>query len=310
MSKWSSLAGWVGPTQNRTPNGMIENRGLVVHIAEGYFQGTINWQLNPVNDVSSHFVVGDGEKGQGYDGQIAQVVDTFDAAWTQRAGNGHWLSVECAGFTPNRLTPAQAEAVAQLFANGVRLHGWPLKVAKNPNDRGLGHHSMGTPAEGWTGPTWGHEDCPGPNIIAQLQGIVNRAAQIVNGTTPVRELDVSAFYIIGFPQTPTWVAAGNLHVSDASPQGYHVLEAQPGWVSAAFPDAKTVDAKNCPTGWTYTKILEQLFGPGYTAEIALTDDEVDRIADAVAAKVPGITHENMVDAVQEGVDGMVLKSPV
>jgi hypothetical protein len=100
------------------------------------------------------------------------------AAWTQRDGNGHWLSVECSGFAPqDALSPAQVEAVAQLFARCHTQYGVPLQVATSPSGKGLGHHSMGAES----GANWGHRDCPGPLIIAQKPAIVARAIQIVNG---------------------------------------------------------------------------------------------------------------------------------
>ncbi len=170
MSRWTDLATWRGPTANQG-GPMVEQRGLVVHIAEGGFEGTIAWQKNPSAQVSSHFVVA-------LDGRIAQVVDTAVTAWTQQLGNGHWVSVENEGHTPSALTPAQVEANAQLLARGHREHGWPLQIATAPSGRGLGHHSMG--AE--NGIQWGHADCPGPAIKAQKPAILARAIAIINGT--------------------------------------------------------------------------------------------------------------------------------
>jgi hypothetical protein len=187
MARWTDLATWRGPTANcgdgdQYPNEgddrMREHRGLVIHIAEGYFEGTISYQRNPDANVSSHFVLSNGVKGQGYDGELAQVVDTDITAWTQRAGNGHWLSVECAGFTPNPLTAAQCESVARLLARCHTAYGVPLQLAVNPDGRGLGHHSMGC---NWPSGAWGHCDCPGPAIIAQKPAIVARAIEIAGG---------------------------------------------------------------------------------------------------------------------------------
>lgn len=149
---------------------MVEQRGLVLHIAEGSYEGTISWQKNPAAQVSSHFVVD-------YDGKIAQVVDTDTAAWTQGNGNGHWLSVENAGFHSGQFTAQQVEACAQLLARGHKTYGYPLVIANNPNERGLGHHGMGGAAWG------GHPDCPGPNNVALKPTILARAIAIVNGNT-------------------------------------------------------------------------------------------------------------------------------
>lgn len=170
MSLWSDLAVWRGPTVNQG-GPMRAYRGLVIHIAEGFFEGTISWQRNPSSQVSSHFIVG-------RDGAIAQMVDTDVVAWTQQYGNGSWLSVENEGFTPDPLTPAQVEANAQLFARGFQEYGWPLGLAADPSMRGLGHHSMGC---NWPGGAWGHCDCPGPAIIAQKGEILARAIDIVGG---------------------------------------------------------------------------------------------------------------------------------
>ncbi len=175
--RWSDIAEWRGPTVNKTTGGMVEWRGLVVHIAQGSYEGTIAWQRNPDANVSSHFVTD-------YDGKIAQMVDTADAAWTQRAGNGHWLSVENAGFTPNPLTGAQLDANARLLARMHLVYGVPLQVAGDPDGYGLGHHSMGC---NWPAGAWGHCDCPGPAIIAQKQPIVDRARELL-GMPDVNDL--------------------------------------------------------------------------------------------------------------------------
>jgi hypothetical protein len=174
MSRWSDLAVWSGPTVNQT-KGHVECRGLVVHIASGFYEGTISWEKNSSADVSSHFVLG-------RDGRLAQLVDTDDTAWTQRAGNGHWLSVECEGFALDdglhathpgweKLTAAQLEGIARLLVRGHQQYGYPLILAGTPLGRGLGYHSMG--AE--NGYDWGHLHCPGEPIKAQLPTILARA---------------------------------------------------------------------------------------------------------------------------------------
>lgn len=169
MGRWD-IAEWRGPTPNHG-GAMAEQRGLVVHIAEGSYEGTISWCKNPTSSVSSHFVVR-------ADGHIAQVVDTDQVAWTQRDGNGHWLSVENEGHTPGALTPAQVEANARILAHGHAVYGYPLTLAGSPTGKGLGYHSMGAEH----GYNWGHLDCPGPAIKAQLPAILARAIQIANGT--------------------------------------------------------------------------------------------------------------------------------
>lgn len=167
MARWTDLAEWRGPTENHG-GPMIEVRGLVIHIAVGSFEGTISWCRNPASDVSAHFVVA-------RDGRIAQVVDTDVTAWTQRAGNGHWLSVEFEGYPTSPLTAAQVTACARLFARVCQVYGVPVKATGSPTGRGLGHHSMGAEH----GVDWGHDQCPGELIKAQKPAIVDRAQQLL-----------------------------------------------------------------------------------------------------------------------------------
>lgn len=195
MTRWSDLAVWVGPTPNQG-GAMTEARGLVLHIQEGTQAGSLAWSKNPASEVSAHFYVAK-------DGSVAQLVDTDTVAWTQAAGNGHWLSVENEGFHTEALTGEQLEAVAQLYARGVQLYGWPLSATDSTSGRGLGWHGMGGDAWG------GHPDCPGDRIKAQRPAILARAAQTIAGGsgaqstvedgmgTIVKNADDGKFYMLG-----------------------------------------------------------------------------------------------------------------
>jgi peptidoglycan hydrolase-like protein with peptidoglycan-binding domain len=177
MSRWSDLAEWRGTSHH---GGALQaHRGLVVHIAEGYYEGTVSWQQGD-NSVSSHFVVD-------RDGHTGQMVDTDLQAWTQRAGNREWLSVECAGFSTHspyhanhpgweKLTAAQIDSIAKILVRAHHQYGVPLQLATSPDGHGLGHHCMG-------GAAWGHLDCPGDPIIAQKAAILARA-HALNGDVP------------------------------------------------------------------------------------------------------------------------------
>lgn len=174
MAHWTDVASWKGPTPNQGGK-MYEQRGLVIHIAEGYLDGTLAWQKNPSAEVSSHFIVGGPRDGASKDGVCYQVVDTDTIAWTQSSGNGHWLSIECSGFTPDKLSEKQIDKIAHVFAKCHLAYGVPVQIATSPNGKGLGHHSMGCDYG------WGHCDCPGPNIINQKQAIIDRTNQILSG---------------------------------------------------------------------------------------------------------------------------------
>ena len=166
---WTDIADWRGPTVNQGGT-LAAHRGLVVHIAEGSFEGTITWCRNPAAKVSAHFVVA-------RDGRIAQLVDTAHVAWCQKAGNASWLSVECEGRTPNALSDAQVSAIARILAKCHAVYDIPLQVTSDPTGCGLGHHSMG-------GIRWGHQDCPGPAIIAQKGEIVRQALMVGDSDVP------------------------------------------------------------------------------------------------------------------------------
>jgi hypothetical protein len=170
--RWESIATWFGPSPN-TGDRMIEHRGVVLHIAQGTYDGTIAWQRNRDSDVSSHFIVAPG-------GGIAQMVDTDVTAWTQAEGNGRWLSIEFAGYTGKPLTDAQVQAAAMILAAAHRHYGVPLQLANTPRGRGVGYHAMG-------GTAWGnHPRCPGEPIIAQRMEIIRRAKKLIAPLPPPR----------------------------------------------------------------------------------------------------------------------------
>lgn len=253
MSRWTDLAEW-RPTPAFTP-GSVECRGLVLHIAEGTYLGTIAWQQNPGNNVSSHFVAAE-------DGRLTQCVDTDDTAWTQIAGNGHWLSVEMEGFRGDSLTPQQVERAAQLMAKAHQQYGAPLVVTVSPSGRGLGHHSMGTnggdnPTDTWTGPTWGHEQCPGPAIVNQKTAILDRAASILNpkGNNPMRFMFAAA--IGGDGQ--------HVYITDGLTYRIQPLSAAVDiWLGSAGAGPVTM-VDSLPSGWSLDKLINALCGSPATA---------------------------------------------
>lgn len=175
------MARWDAAAQYSTPNcnsgGMGTSYGVVVHIAEGTYQGTISWQQNPSAEVSSFFI-------NGKNGERAQMVDTADRAWTQASGNTHWRGIEHEGYGGDSLTSAQVESLAQEIAWLWSVDGqaWPLRVlagdprqVTSPGNGGVTWHGAG-------GSEWGgHYDCPGDPIVNQLGLVVARAQQITGG---------------------------------------------------------------------------------------------------------------------------------
>lgn len=164
-------ATFIGPTPNETDNGMVEVRGLVLHIQQGTEAGSEAWFKNPAAKASAHFL--NPKKGG-----LRQLVDTKDRAWAEAAGNSHWVSVENEGFVPDKLTDSQVENCAQLLAWLHKTYSVPLQSTDDPNGKGLGWHGMGGAAWG------GHTGCPGDNIKAQRAAIIARAKEITGGSTP------------------------------------------------------------------------------------------------------------------------------
>lgn len=214
--RWESIAAWFGPSPH-TGGPMREYRGVVLHIAQGTYDGTIAWQRNKDSGISSHFIVAPG-------GGIAQMVDTAVTAWTQAEGNGAWLSVEFAGYSGKPLTDAQVQAAAMILAAAHRHHGVPIQLANTPRGRGLGYHAMG-------GAAWGnHPRCPGDPVIAQRPEILRRTRKLIAPLPPPRPTPGPT------PRPPTHVAV--------------IVAATPAWRSTLSGIAERYNVTDWRTIWT------------------------------------------------------------
>jgi len=111
---------------------------------------------------SAHF-------GIGKDGEIWQFVDTDHQANAQGGGNTDYFSVEHVGYAGDELTDSQIKALAWLFRYLSDRYGFPLQLADQPGQFGLGYHSMGS--------DWGHPQCPGRKIIDQRRQVVDIARE-------------------------------------------------------------------------------------------------------------------------------------
>jgi hypothetical protein len=164
-------ATFIGPTPNKRIDGMVEVRGLLLHIQQGTEAGSEAWFKNPKSQASSHFL-------NPKTGGLRQLVDTKDRAWAEADGNSHWVSIENEGFVPAALTASQVENAAQLLAWLHTKYAVPLQSTDDPNGKGLGWHGMGGAAWG------GHTGCPGDAIKAQ-RGVIIARAKAILGVTPV-----------------------------------------------------------------------------------------------------------------------------
>jgi N-acetylmuramoyl-L-alanine amidase-like protein len=240
--------------------------GMVVHIAEGSYWGTIGWQQNPNSDVSSYFVVSRA-------GDIAQMLDLDLMAWTQANGNPFWIGVENEGFNTSPFTAAQVHANAMIFAWIIRV--WPsipYRVSNSPNTSGLGWHGMG-------GAAWGnHPNCPGTPNVALLPSIVQQAQAINTGTTPP-----SMEETMQFAREPNgsvwWVGIG---FDPVSGRPYRRAVGDPNqwgrWQDAGFPSIQCQNPMNAADWVTLPPT-----GPLVSASATVSDSQVKAIADAAAA---------------------------
>jgi N-acetylmuramoyl-L-alanine amidase len=153
-------------------------RGAVLHTEAGYEAGTVATFMNPANQVSAFFSVGD-------QGEVHQYmpVGHGDVAWTQAGGNYQWRGIECEDLTNpgNPLTAAQLTSFAQVFEALSAHDGFPLQVTDDTSGHGLIWHGAGGQAWG------GHTECPGDVRKAQRPAIIELARAIRAGGAGVVE---------------------------------------------------------------------------------------------------------------------------
>lgn len=173
MTLWLDIAEWRGPVLHHSGT-IVDHKYVVIHTADGTYEGTIAWQKSPQSDNSSHFIVD-------FNGKIAQVNDTANRSGAQIEGNPFSIAIENAGDERHPLTDAQLTANAKILAKAHQVHGIPLQLTGKVGIPGLGHHSMGAES----GVNWGHSQCPGNIIKAQKPEILKRALAIVNPPAPI-----------------------------------------------------------------------------------------------------------------------------
>lgn len=282
MARWPDVAPWAGPAADNFGDGdriereptdrMSGHRGLVLHIAEGSYAGTISWERNSSSDVSSHFV---GAK----DGRRAQMVDTDDRPWTQGTGNNEWLSVEFEGYAGQPLTDPQIEFAAAILAKTHQVYGVPLQLADSPSGRGLGWHGMGAPA-------WGHANCPGAPIIAQRPAIIARAQQIAGGDIVT---DEQLKLLVWWVQCAIRRGGGRDGAPDATaPVGYRggpTLQSLSDQITAA---AAADTARDTATQVAITALADLVRAGGGSVDTAAVLARIDQAATAESQAVAAL----------------------
>lgn len=118
---------------------MAENIGLLLHHAVA--NGSLHDWFNNVNSqVSAHFWVSQ-------DGVIEQYVDTDVIAWHAMQMNPSYCGVETEGCAEppyaEPMSDKMVDALARLYAEGHKRHGWENRLANADGQYGFGYHRMG-----------------------------------------------------------------------------------------------------------------------------------------------------------------------
>lgn len=186
---------------------MVAHNRVNLHVAVS-MASSLHGYFNAPYRPSSHFYVRKN-------GVVEQYVDTDWRAEADGDGNDATISVETQGGLKNpngeEWTPAQVEALAQLYAWAVKTHGIKLQVATSSHlgarSKGLSWHRLGIDGNfPSTGILRGRNQrgggmhysssfgkpCPGSAKIKQIPGIFARAEDILAGresSAPSRDAD-------------------------------------------------------------------------------------------------------------------------
>jgi N-acetyl-anhydromuramyl-L-alanine amidase AmpD len=151
LSRYRGL--WV-PHTTRHPLGILNHgprpstNGVVLHVNDGTFNGTISWFSGGSRGVGAHFEIGNGEAWQ--------LVDIRAKCWHAVEANGHTIGIEHAGFGRSRAEWIHGNEL-DLSANRVAwiLHAYRLGPPRR-------HHNIFYHSDG--GASWGGHACPGSHF--------------------------------------------------------------------------------------------------------------------------------------------------
>jgi hypothetical protein len=290
MPRWPDIATWVGTTPN-TSGSIADHMYVVIHTADGSYDGTIAWQKNPSAKVSSHFIVAK-------DGRCAQMLDTNARSWCQIEGNPYSIAIENEGNENTPLTSQQIEAIAHILAKANQVHGVPLQITGRVGTRGLGHHSMGAES----GVNWGHSACPGSIIKSQKPQILARAQQIISGN-PAAVLEAFMAALTDDQQKDIWVWLANM-VDPSTPDAgraddrFHF----PSVLNKLKSDIAVAKSQSASNGSGLTQVLNALsvvasdVASIKAAGVSMTDAQVNAQATAIANALIASNSNGLTDA--------------
>lgn len=295
-------ATWVG-----SPNYEPGRRGqtidhITLHIMAGYLAGTDATFLNPATKTSSTY-------GIGATGEIHQYVSESNTAWADAdwLSNATGISIEHeGGLNSNRCTRACMDASARLCADIARRMGWPRLVHDGLNGNVYLHREI---------PGTDHTTCPdlAPNGL-DYQYVINQANKILAGNGGGEETDVVTQNDINKIAEAVWQykthgtqARDRLTGIDNAANGANnQLRSIMGNLTKAITMLLRTDSNasgmlgidgkpNRADLWTRIDWMDKRIRalipnpgnkrPDKTAEMHLTDETIDRIADKVIAKL-------------------------
>lgn len=146
MSRWLP-----NTTRHHMPNlehgRRPQTRGVVIHVNDGTFDGTISWFSGGSGGVGAHLEVGQG--------RVWQLADLDAKCWHAVNANAFAIGIEHAGF--GRSEHEWLSNLQELYYSANRT-AWILH-----------EYNLGKPSYGhniwphsWGGASWGGHACPGP----------------------------------------------------------------------------------------------------------------------------------------------------
>lgn len=173
-SAWSQTPEYPGAFQfapAHPSNYSVSNRGVgtitrvVIHIQEGFYNGTIGWFQNPASGVSAHYVT------RSSDGQVTQMVLEKDRAFHATVWNSSGVGIEHEGFSNNPgtwYTDTQYRSSARLTRYLCQKYGIPRA---RTNIQGHKENGQST-------------SCPGPWDWTLYMNYVGNNASYVDAILP------------------------------------------------------------------------------------------------------------------------------
>ncbi len=156
---------------------------IVIHLMQGYFEGTISHFKNSSSDVSAHYLVGQ-------DGEIVQMVKLRDKAWHAGSHNSRSIGIEHAGFdgasyhSDQYATETEYKASAMLVRWLAQKYGIP-KIHRDAYHDANGHfvpwHLQRPELSNMSG-ILGHHDCNGKELCPGPHWNWSHYMDLVGGT--------------------------------------------------------------------------------------------------------------------------------